>query len=134
MRNLFAVMAVFISFGAFAENVQYSRDSRYMYIKTPVALTFDAEQVKAITDGAKIISEQLVAIRDANPRRGIIGMLDKKFAEVAAEFDKNLDSIVAYSQKYYGTVEPVGHHFYNAVPSGLLLFTGFELTGGLGLS
>jgi len=131
----FAVLAT-NAFAADGDRVQYSRDSRYIYEKTPMPLNFNLspEQAQAIMQATQRITGQLESLKDINPRTGLRGRIDKTIAESAVVFESSINSLVDYAQSYYNAIEPAGMLITKTVPTGFVVFSGFELTGGFILS
>jgi hypothetical protein len=114
------------------DTVQYSRDARYLYAKTAIPLTMalSAEQGKALHEAADRMKDELLALQSINPRTGLRGRIDRGVVASAEEFSRSLDSLVSYAQQYYPVIAQEGLHVTSAIPTGLVVFTGFELTGG----
>jgi hypothetical protein len=135
-RILFLVLALAAPLAAPAVEVQYSRDARYIYEKTavPLSLSMSPEQADAIKAASGRIVDQLTALQGMNPRTGIRGKIDKAVIADANAFEAGLNDMIDYTQKYYGSVVSAGSTFTKAMPTGVVLFSGFEFTGGWAVS
>ncbi len=112
----------------------YTRDHKYIYIKTPVVLTLDQQQQEAIKKATARIVAQLDSLDAQNPRLTPVQKMDDKLIKNADAFEKSIDQVLAFTQKYYGNQVQYGFHFYNVLPSAFIAFGGVEVTANLGIS
>ncbi len=141
MRSLMLVLLTALPLFAVAETatnndaIQYSHDARYVYAKTAYALTWDQEQIQAVSQAQTQIAAHLTALQSVNPRiGGAKGQLISAIQSNIPAFERGLDDIVGLMQKYFSTAKPYGLRRWKALPSAFVLFTGIEVRGGLGLS
>ena len=132
-----ALVSIGSAFAAEGDRIQYSRDSRYIYSKTPLPLLTLApspEQNEALRESSRRIIQQLEALKEINPRTGLRGRIDRTLVESADLFENSLSSLVDYAQKYYPALQRAGMTVSTAAPTGFVIFSGIELTGGFILS
>lgn len=107
--------------------IQYSKskDGRYIYIRSAAQLEIgNPEQTKALGIAFERIKEQINDLKAKSPRVGNIGKIDDQAIRGAAEFDKNIDGIVTYMQKYYGELDSLRQYANIGTPTALVGFLG----------
>jgi len=107
--------------------VQYSKskDGRYIYIRSSAQIeAFNPEQAKALGAAFERIKEQIEDLKKKSPRVGTTGKIDKQAIDGASEFDKNIDGIVSYMQKYYGEIDTLRQYLNVGAPTAVVFFLG----------
>jgi hypothetical protein len=112
-----------------------SKDSRYLYVKTPLTINlFNPAQRAALDVSLKRMKEHLEFIRDKSPRTGLNGKIDQSLLDEASRFDQSIDSLVNYMQKFFAEVQPTSRLAKLSMPTGLMVFSGVDWSKGIGLS
>lgn len=123
-------LLTFANSQAFANGSTITRDEHYIYVSTPVQLTFDEVQQQQIKDGTQILLKKLEEINANNPRKTWRDKLTNQLIESAKPFETDLDTIIAFTQKYYASKSSLGFGAADLLPSGFILFSGLEVSGG----
>jgi hypothetical protein len=119
---------IFVAGSAMAAKSTITRDEKYIYIKTPLAISFDQQQADAIKKATAALQDQLKALAPQNPRANLASrIIDDSMIQTADVFEKSVDKTVDFVQKYYSSMVK-----YNPLPS--ILPTGFVIYGGVQLS
>src|SRR4051812_38130047 len=106
---IFSSMTVWAA--AAPSNVTYSRDANFIYVKSPLRVILNDEQLVALRSGVRFITKQLQGITAPNPDTDPGGDL-KALADSAREFDQKLNQLVSLTGDLYGEVAPYGMRLF----------------------